>query len=333
MARGRGPLVTAEGLPPGRGADACRSPESVGEAELAAKPVIAAIAPTRSELARVGHESRPPQWLRGRKCAQTMSQGEARRAAEVLGASATERTVSPGEIVCSPSTPLSRTAAWPLRVWISSGTGVPRGRHDQLPSRVSPDPSTGPRRSGRNSEKAFLQRMHLRRSSPAAAQLAEDLQVGALAAELEAAIRLYLDQALVKEPYGAPTQYHRDTPWWSFSSPTRAPSGSPWTTRRWRTAACTSSLAAITSGSRRSAIWVRTSGPCSPHIPRGRCDRPRSHSRRRLFLPQRAHHPRRGREHDAGSSARHDDRVHARPRHLSTAIEMSTSSVRTTSTP
>lgn len=26
-------------------------------------------------------------------------------------------------------------------------------------------------------------------------------------------------EALVKEPYSAPTQYHLDIPWWSFTSP------------------------------------------------------------------------------------------------------------------
>lgn len=75
--------------------------------------------------------------------------------------------------------------------------------------------------SGRNSEKVFTQRMHLRRSSSAVKQLVEDPGVGRLVAELEDldAVRLYLDQALVKEPYGAPTQYHLDIPWWGFSSP------------------------------------------------------------------------------------------------------------------
>lgn len=75
--------------------------------------------------------------------------------------------------------------------------------------------------TGKNSEKAFTQRMHLRRTNQALANLIEDPQIGQLIAELEGvdAVRLYLDQALVKEPYGAPTQYHLDIPWWSFSSP------------------------------------------------------------------------------------------------------------------
>ena len=77
------------------------------------------------------------------------------------------------------------------------------------------------KQAGRNSEKVFTQRMHLRRTSAAVRQLVEDPQVGRLTAELEGAdaVRLYLDQGLAKEPYGSPTQYHADMPWWSFNSP------------------------------------------------------------------------------------------------------------------
>lgn len=77
------------------------------------------------------------------------------------------------------------------------------------------------RQAGRNSERVFTQRMHLRRTSAGVRQLVEDPEIGRLIAELEGvdAVRLYLDQALIKEPYGAPTSYHLDLPWWSFSSP------------------------------------------------------------------------------------------------------------------
>ena len=53
-----------------------------------------------------------------------------------------------------------------------------------------------------------------------AAKLVDDPGVGRLVAQLEglSSVRLYLDQALVKEPYGAPTQYHLDIPWWGFDS-------------------------------------------------------------------------------------------------------------------
>jgi phytanoyl-CoA hydroxylase len=74
--------------------------------------------------------------------------------------------------------------------------------------------------SGRNSEKAFAQRMHLRRVDHAIRQLVDDPRIGGLVAQLEGidAVRLYLDQALHKQPFGAPTQYHLDIPWWGFSS-------------------------------------------------------------------------------------------------------------------
>lgn len=74
--------------------------------------------------------------------------------------------------------------------------------------------------SGKNSERAFTQRMHLRRSNAPLARLVDDPRIGGLVAELEGidSVRLYLDQALVKEPYGAPTQFHLDIPWWGFDS-------------------------------------------------------------------------------------------------------------------
>jgi len=66
----------------------------------------------------------------------------------------------------------------------------------------------------------FTQRMQLRQTSADVRQLVTDPLLGRVAAELEGvdANRIYLDQALVKEPYGSPTQYHLDGPWWPFDS-------------------------------------------------------------------------------------------------------------------
>lgn len=66
----------------------------------------------------------------------------------------------------------------------------------------------------------FDQRMNLRRVSATMKPLVEGPEIGRLVAELEGidAVRVYLDQALVKEPYGAPTQFHQDLPWWPFDS-------------------------------------------------------------------------------------------------------------------
>jgi phytanoyl-CoA hydroxylase len=75
--------------------------------------------------------------------------------------------------------------------------------------------------AGTLKEHVFTQRMQLRRTSPDVQQLVQDPRIGGLAAELEGvdALRIFLDQALVKEPYGTPTQYHQDLPWFSFDSP------------------------------------------------------------------------------------------------------------------
>jgi phytanoyl-CoA hydroxylase len=68
--------------------------------------------------------------------------------------------------------------------------------------------------------KVFTQRMNLRRVSSRIKALVEDPSIGRLVADLEEvdAVRIYLDQALVKESYAAPTQYHLDLPWWPFDS-------------------------------------------------------------------------------------------------------------------
>lgn len=73
--------------------------------------------------------------------------------------------------------------------------------------------------SGSNSL-VFTQRMNLRRVSAPVKALVEDPRIGQLAADLQGAdaVRVYLDQVLVKEPYGLPTQFHLDLPWWSFDA-------------------------------------------------------------------------------------------------------------------
>ena len=66
----------------------------------------------------------------------------------------------------------------------------------------------------------FTQRMNLRRASAAVKSLVEHPVIGRLVADLEGidAVRIYFDQALVKEPYSLPTSYHLDLPWWAFES-------------------------------------------------------------------------------------------------------------------
>lgn len=70
-------------------------------------------------------------------------------------------------------------------------------------------------------EQVFTQRVNLWQTNAAARELILDPQIGALAAQLAGVdgIRLWHDQALVKPPYGNPTAYHLDVPYWSFTSP------------------------------------------------------------------------------------------------------------------
>lgn len=79
---------------------------------------------------------------------------------------------------------------------------------------------TDTRAHGTSRREVFTQRMQLRTLSSDVKKLVEDPRIGRLVCELENvdAVRIYLDQALAKEPYGAPTQYHLDLPWWAFDS-------------------------------------------------------------------------------------------------------------------
>lgn len=69
-------------------------------------------------------------------------------------------------------------------------------------------------------EKVFTQRLNLWLSDAEARALVLDPRLGKLAAQLGAVdgVRIWQDQALVKEPYSNPTGYHLDVPYWSFDS-------------------------------------------------------------------------------------------------------------------
>jgi ectoine hydroxylase-related dioxygenase (phytanoyl-CoA dioxygenase family) len=70
-------------------------------------------------------------------------------------------------------------------------------------------------------DKVFTQKINLRSSDPAVAPLVLSPDLGRIAAQLSGAegVRVYLDQALVKEPYANPTAFHIDVPFWAFTSP------------------------------------------------------------------------------------------------------------------
>jgi ectoine hydroxylase-related dioxygenase (phytanoyl-CoA dioxygenase family) len=69
-------------------------------------------------------------------------------------------------------------------------------------------------------EKVFLQRLNLWQTSEAVRDFMLDTRIGEMAARLAGVdgVRLWHDQALFKPPFGNPTAFHLDTPYWSFWS-------------------------------------------------------------------------------------------------------------------
>ena len=67
-------------------------------------------------------------------------------------------------------------------------------------------------------DKVFSQTINLWMTSPEVRRLVLDPRLGRIAATLSNAdgVRIYLDQALVKEPFANPTAFHLDVPYWSF---------------------------------------------------------------------------------------------------------------------
>jgi len=68
--------------------------------------------------------------------------------------------------------------------------------------------------------RVFTQLQRLADTHPGVAALILDGRLGEVAATLAgvSAIRIWHDQALIKPPYGNPTSWHLDDPFWSFSS-------------------------------------------------------------------------------------------------------------------
>lgn len=69
-------------------------------------------------------------------------------------------------------------------------------------------------------DRVFDQMVNLWQSDDAVAELVLDPRIGAMAAQLVGAerMRIWHDQALVKQPYANPTAFHLDAPYWSFTS-------------------------------------------------------------------------------------------------------------------
>lgn len=69
-------------------------------------------------------------------------------------------------------------------------------------------------------ESVFVQRLNLWKDNPPVKDLILDPEIGRIAAELAGVegIRCWHDQALYKPPYGNPTSFHLDVPFWSFTT-------------------------------------------------------------------------------------------------------------------
>lgn len=70
-------------------------------------------------------------------------------------------------------------------------------------------------------DQVFTQRVNLWQTSEPMRDLLFQPDLGQFAGELAgvSGLRIWHDQALVKEPYGNPTAFHLDVPYWSFTSP------------------------------------------------------------------------------------------------------------------
>lgn len=66
----------------------------------------------------------------------------------------------------------------------------------------------------------FVQRVNLWQSSATMRELMIDWRLGKMAAELAGVdgMRIWHDQALIKQPWANPTGWHLDNPYWSYSS-------------------------------------------------------------------------------------------------------------------
>jgi ectoine hydroxylase-related dioxygenase (phytanoyl-CoA dioxygenase family) len=70
-------------------------------------------------------------------------------------------------------------------------------------------------------ENIFDQRVNLWQTDEAMRELILDSRIAEMASRLSGVdrLRIWQDQALIKQPYANPTAFHLDVPYWSFSSP------------------------------------------------------------------------------------------------------------------
>ena len=70
-------------------------------------------------------------------------------------------------------------------------------------------------------DRVFVQRVNLWQTNDKVRELMLDPSLGQVVTEVSGVegVRVWHDQALVKEPYANPTAFHLDVPYWSFTSP------------------------------------------------------------------------------------------------------------------
>ena len=76
------------------------------------------------------------------------------------------------------------------------------------------------RSTGSYDDNVFVQRINLWEDHEGVRRLMLDVELGYMVAELAGidGVRIWHDQALIKQPWGNPTGWHLDNPFWSFSS-------------------------------------------------------------------------------------------------------------------
>ncbi len=102
-----------------------------------------------------------------------------------------------------------------LETWRQAVDGAVRQRGERRQIHHKGDPY-----KGTYYEYIFVQRVNLWMDSPEVRRLILDPRLGKLAAELAGVegMRIWHDQALIKQPWANPTGWHLDNPKWSYSS-------------------------------------------------------------------------------------------------------------------
>ncbi len=110
-----------------------------------------------------------------------------------------------------------------LREWRAAVDHALEARGRQvMPYRAAgeEDPPSGKSEAQEYYDRVFTQRLNLWQTDEHIRRLMLQPALGRYVADLAAVegVRIWHDQALVKEPYGNPTAFHLDVPYWSFTS-------------------------------------------------------------------------------------------------------------------